>query len=112
MKNRKLQLRLNPILYRKTYSENKYMWKLEYRIDPTELKWYQKIFNIWSPIYQFDVVLGGFGSIIVWSCLVAEEELCKYKEKFKTENNLKEFNERQKRLFKEWKNKYHPKPIY
>jgi hypothetical protein len=41
--DRPVQLRLYP-----NGSNVKLSWYLQYRIDPTELKWYQKIFSGWS----------------------------------------------------------------
>ena len=44
--DRLVQLRLYP-----NGSNVKHFWYLQYRIDPIELKWYQKIFNGWSRVY-------------------------------------------------------------
>lgn len=47
-KNRKIQLRLYPSAWSDSY------WELQYRIQPSELSWFGRIFNFWRDIYIFD----------------------------------------------------------
>ena len=61
MKNRKIQLRLYPIEVSKTSK----IWHLQYRVDPSELKWYQKIFNNWSYVWNFNKIQGEWWRTIV-----------------------------------------------
>lgn len=47
--DRPIQLRLYP-----SGSNVEHSWYLQYRIDPNELKWHQKIIQGWSRVYGFN----------------------------------------------------------
>lgn len=109
MKNRKIQLRLYPNEVGKT---NK-TWYLQYRVDPSELKWYQKIFNNWSYVWNFNKIHGTWWRTIVFESYdsifrilrsdTAENQLGKYRKKLKTEEDILNWNNEQKKLEKQYK---------
>lgn len=82
MNNRKIQLRLYPtgIVSGK--------WYLQYRVDPTELKWYQKIFSGgWSRVcglLEYDRIIIYF----TYSGDNPEEYLKQLQTHIKSENDL------------------------
>ena len=94
-----IQLRLYPIgkLGRKR------MWKLQYRINPSDLKWYQKIFNTWATLYRYDGFVCVWVRVIVFDDQDPIHELNKFKEQYVTESDIKKWNDSQKKLFDRYK---------
>ena len=108
MKNRKLQLRL-----KKDRSDcdptNWVWWKLQYRIDPSELNWLEMLFNFWRPIKEFRA-LSNKG--VMRSKLIVDPhhqtwkvqmELNEFKTQFKTEQDLKYWYDQQKQLLEDYR---------
>lgn len=86
-KNKKVQIRLYP------HSD---IYKLvQYRIEPTELNWFQRIFcNCWTPIYRF-CYNGGEPDIEYDFIPVLDKpgSIDFYKNKFKTIRDIEKFEE-------------------
>ena len=106
--NKRVQLRLYP----EGKSGRKRIWKLQYRINPSDLKWYQKIFNTWTTLYRYDWTAGVWIRIIVWDDLDPKHELNKFKEQYATESDIKKWNDSQKDLFDRYKHKHQHCVIY
>lgn len=107
-KDKRVQLRLYPI----GTSSRKRMWKLQYRIDPSDLKWYQKIFNTWTTLYRYDWCSEVWVRVIVWDDQNPRHELNKFKEQYVTESDIKKWNDSQKDLFDRYKYKHQHSIIY
>ena len=110
MKNRKIQLRLVPNCYSTTNKKD-----IQYRILPSELNWFQRIFNRWKNIYHYFGTTPGFKpDWTCWtelSCIV--EDFDHYKKLFKTEQDILKYKEIQDKNFNseldeynKWKEKY------
>lgn len=107
-KNKRVQLRLYPA----GKTGRKRIWKLQYRINPSDLKWYQKIFNTWSTLYRYDWSVGVWVRIIVWDDQDPKLELNKFKEQYAMESDIKKWNDAQKDLFDRHKHKHQHCVIY
>lgn len=107
-KDKKVQLRLYPA----GEVGKKRIWKLQYRINPSDLKWYQKIFNTWSTLYKYDWSVGVWVRVIVWDYQDPIHELNKFKEQYATESDIKKWNDSQKELFDRYKHKHQHCVIY
>lgn len=106
--NKRVQLRLYPI----GKSGGKRIWKLQYRINPSELKWYQKIFNTWTTLNRYDQHANVWVRVIVWDDHDPEYELNKFKKQYATESDIKKWNDSQKYLFDQYKYKHQHLIIY
>ena len=96
--NTKVQIRLVPYL---AYSDYK---AVEYRIDPSELNWFQNLFNNWIRIYEY---IGDENVInpksYYFSMLVKSGTIDEMKKKFKTLKDINDFNSyNESRLQNDW----------
>lgn len=107
-KDKKVQLRLYPA----GKTGRKRIWKLQYRINPSDLKWYQKIFNTWTTLYRYDWSTNVWVRVIVFDDQDPKHELNKYKEQYALESDIKKWNDSQKELFDRYKYKHQHCVIY
>ena len=109
MENRKLQLRLKK--YGGVYDPSDWdWWELQYRIDPSELNWFRRLFNFWRPIKEFHKVTSNKG--VMRSKLIVDTqhqtwkvqmELNEFKTQFKTEQDLKYWYDQQNQLLEDYR---------
>lgn len=86
-KNKKVQIRLYP--HSVTYKQ------VEYRIEPTELNWFQRIFcNYWTTIYEFCNSSKPDKSDFI-PLLDESGTINYYKNKFKTLKDIEDFEQMQ-----------------
>ena len=87
-KNKKVQIRLYP-------HSDRYK-RVQYRIEPTELNWFQRIFcNCWSVIYQFCYIGGEPDESNFIPLLDKPGTINHYKDKFKTLKDIEDFEQEQ-----------------
>ena len=87
-KNKKVQIRLYP-------HSDRYK-RVEYRIDPSELNWFQKILgNFWQPIYQFVYIGGDPDDRNFIPLLDKPGTIDRYKDIFKTIKDIEDFEQEQ-----------------
>ena len=87
-KNKKVQIRLYP-------HSDRYK-QVEYRIEPTELNWFQRIFcNCWLVIYKFSYIGGKPDESDFIPLLDKPGTINRYKDKFKTLKDIEDFEQEQ-----------------
>ena len=84
--SKKVQIRLYP--YTDTCKQ------VKYRVDPTELNWFQRIFcNYWRTIYEFCDISGKPDKSDFIPLLDKPGTINSYKDKFKTLKDIKDFEQ-------------------
>ena len=70
--------------------------RVEYRIDPSELNWFEKIFgNFWQPIYRFCYIGGKPDERDFIPLLDKPGTIDRYKDIFKTIKDIEDFEQKQ-----------------
>lgn len=70
--------------------------RVEYRIEPSELNWFEKIFcNFWQPIYQFCYIGGETDDRDFIPLLDKPGTIDRYKDIFKTIKDIEDFEQKQ-----------------